>query len=239
MKKNTNKVRAPFDLPPVAVPFPIQVRPRIAAVMELPDEDQGSPIEREAIHLIYAVLKQNKKGEYCFSIPHHYGLKDRERQYTEKTFEADTELQAQIYELIKKISDETKVPVADLISQAQNDPQSFSQRQEMAPYVPELLRISADKLKPVPYERLVATVHMRRVIPDWQLGHTAALHEAIYVQLLDFAEEERRLALAEDEPVGEAQEASTSSAESNSSDPTNPPIGMPSDMISSIGESNI
>ena len=239
MKEATSKVRAPFDLPPVAVRFPIQVRPKIAAVMELSDEDRGSAIEREAIHLIYPVLRKDTKSRYCFFIPHHYGLKDRERQYTEQTFEADTELQARTYELIKKISDETKVPVADLISQAQNDPQGFSQRQEMAPYVPELLRISADKLKPVPYERLVATVHMRRVIPDWQLEHTAALHEVIYAQLLDFAEEERRLALAEDEPVGEAQEASTSSVESSNSGHIDPPIGMPSDMISSIGESNI
>lgn len=238
-KTSTNKVRAPFDLPPVAVRFPIYVQPRIAAVMELPDEDQGSEVERDAIHLIYSVLKQDGGGKWCFTIPHHYGLKDRERQYTESSFGADTELQARTYELIAKISDETKIPVAVLINQAQNDPQGFSQREEIAPYVAELLRISSDKLKPVPYERLVATAHMRRVIPAWQLEHTNALHEAIYEQLLDFAEEERRLASLEDELVGEAPEASTSTAESSSSDPTSHQTGMPLDTISYIGESNL
>jgi hypothetical protein len=205
-------VRAPFDLPKVAPRFKVFIEPRIAAVMELSDEDQGSEIERESIYLIYPLLIESD-GEWCFTLPHHYGLKDRERKFVEKSFNTQLEFQARSLEFVSKIAQETGRKFEEIQKALQQDPNKLIDDPVYAPYVTDFVQLLAEQQAETPYSLCVATAHMQRVVSEWTIKHTQALHPKIYDQLLDFAAREDELANQPDGDEGNGTEALASNPE--------------------------
>jgi hypothetical protein len=232
-------VKCPFDLPKVAPRFRIFVNPKIAAVMELADDEGGSEIERETIQSLYPLLAESSPGKWSFSLPHHYGLKDREKKAVEKAFNTQLEIQAQTLELFARISKETGKKVEDIALEIQKDPNQLLEDPIYAPYAVDAMRLGMEQ-QGVPYDTCVATVHMQRVIPAWKLDNTKALHDHILGQLVEFGRQEEILTstIDKDEP-GEASGAEASKTESTKSEDTNLQTGTELDTTLNTGESGI
>jgi hypothetical protein len=234
-------VKCPFDLPKTPPRFHVFVNPKIAAVMELADDEGGSEIERETIQSLYPLLVESSPGKWSFSLPHHYGLKDREKKAVEKAFNTQLEIEAQTLELFSRIAKETGKTTEDIVTALQQNPSKLIEDPIYAPYAVDAMRVGMGmEQKDVPYDTCVATVHMQRVIPEWKLDNTKALHDHILGQLVEFGRQEEILAstIDKDEP-GEALGAEASKTESTSSEDTSLLTGTQSDMTLNTGESEI
>jgi hypothetical protein len=236
--------KSPYDLELGAVKdYEVYVDPRVILVM-----DRQGDFGSSAARLLYSQLSEStdRPGELSIKFRHTYGLTIGQEKAVEGVSNTQREFQAQLLELVAKISTESGQSMEAigkrlqvLEKELQENPDALINDPLFAPYAGDLLRLTVEQSRSTPIDACRITVRLQKKIPSWTLDHTLSLHKNIYDQLIDFDRVDSVDLLAGSEPEGEAPEVLTSSPDSSSLDLTSLPTGTKSDTTLSSGESEI
>lgn len=178
--------RLPFDLPP-AIDYELILDPAEIAAMLRSDD----PTEVEAAQLMageWTARADKAKTEPVFAvlIPRRLGLSAAESKRIDNESAKARKIALAMYSLIDRIAIDQEDKSVEQIHQ---DVMAFSQSNYLPPYLrpylDDLINIDDEGIQT--HQEKLATIHMQRAIPEWQIAHTQSLKHKMVESLLDYA----------------------------------------------------
>ena len=164
-----------------------------------------------ATKIMQALQLNSKDNTYGLNLAKNNGLLVAER-LSLKNSQTRREAIANYLELLGKVHNETKIPIKELEGYFA---EPLKHTDKIGRYLGEISDVSLRLDGDADNVTLITTLVKQRLIPSWAIEDTESLHEEIYNQLLEYAnQEQKRWSNEEEEDEGEQLpgEAMTSSS---------------------------